>query len=171
MGVKDEFAKLAGYNRWANERLYASAATLSDDEYRCDLRAFFGSVHATLNHLLLVDRLWLERLRGRGESRPALESIVFHDFEELWRAREAEDDGIVSFIQGLDEAALAASVGYATGSASKQHNTRHEILTHLFNHQTHHRGQAHALLTRLGRPGPELDFIYFLREFPRERTA
>lgn len=164
MGVKEELAKLAGYNGWANERLYACAATLSDEEYRRDLGAFFGSVHATLNHLLLVDRLWLERLRGNSESPPALDTILFQDFEELRRTRVVEDSGLESFVEDLGEASFAGAVHYVTSSGSKQSHTRHEILAHLFNHQTHHRGQTHALLTRLGHAGPVLDFIYFLRE-------
>lgn len=164
MGVKDAFVRLAGYNGWANERLYAAAADLSDEDYRRDLGAFFGSVHATLNHLLLVDRLWLERLRESEAPRPALDTILFDEFEALRRARAQEDDGLAGFIEGLDEAAFARTVSYASGSGARRSNTRFEILTHLFNHQTHHRGQVHAMLTRLGRPGPELDFIYYLRE-------
>ncbi len=163
MGVKEEFAKLAAYNRWANERLYDGAATLSDAAYRRDLAAFFGSVHATLNHLLLVDRLWLDRVQGRSGSPPALDSVLFDDFEELRRARAKEDDGLVSLIEAHGESTFAEVVSYRTGSGREERNTRVEIFTHLFNHQTHHRGQTHALLTRLGHPGPVLDYIYFLR--------
>lgn len=164
MGVKEEFAKLAAYNRWANERLYDGAATLSDDAYRRDLAAFFGSVHATLNHLLLVDRLWLDRVKGRSGPRPALDSVLFDDFEELRQARAEEDDGLVGLIEAHGESTFAEVVSYRTGSGREERNTRVEIFTHLFNHQTHHRGQTHALLTRLGHPGPVLDYIYFLRE-------
>ncbi len=164
MGVKEEFAKLAAYNRWANERLYDGAATLSDDAYRRDLAAFFGSVHATLNHLLLVDRLWLDRVKGRSGPPPALDSVLFDDFEELRQARAEEDDGLVGLIEAHGESTFAEVVSYRTGSGREERNTRVEIFTHLFNHQTHHRGQTHALLTRLGHPGPVLDYIYFLRE-------
>lgn len=170
MGVKEEFAKLAAYNRWANERLYDGAATLSDDAYRRDLAAFFGSVHATLNHLLLVDRLWLDRVGGRGKRGgrasppPELDSVLFDDFEELRQARAEEDDGLVGLIEAHGESTFAEVVSYRTGSGREERNTRVEIFTHLFNHQTHHRGQTHALLTRLGHPGPVLDYIYFLRE-------
>ena len=164
MGVKAALAKLAAYNRWANKRLYEGAATLSDEAYRSDLGAFFGSMHGTLNHLLVVDRLWLDRLRGGAASMPALDTIVFDDLSELRRARAKEDDGLVALIEGHDERAFAEVVSYRTGSGHDERNSRHEIFTHLFNHQTHHRGQAHALLTRLGHPGPELDYIYFLRE-------
>lgn len=164
MGVKEEFAKLAAYNRWANERLYDGAATLSDDAYRRDLAAFFGSVHATLNHLLLVDRLWLDRVKGRSGPVPALDSVLFDDFEELRQARAEEDDGLVGLIEAHGESTFAEVVSYRTGSGREERNTRVEIFTHLFNHQTHHRGQTHALLTRLGHPGPVLDYIYFLRE-------
>ena len=164
MGVKEEFAKLAAYNRWANERLYDGAATLSDDAYRRDLAAFFGSVHATLNHLLLVDRLWLDRVKGRSGPVPALDSVLFDDFEALRQARAEEDDGLVGLIEAHGESTFAEVVSYRTGSGREERNTRVEIFTHLFNHQTHHRGQTHALLTRLGHPGPVLDYIYFLRE-------
>jgi uncharacterized damage-inducible protein DinB len=164
MGVRTRFLTLAAYNRWANERLYAAAEGLRDDEYRRDLGAFFGSVHATLNHLLLVDRFWLERLDGRDPPRPALDTILYEPFEELKRARIEQDEIITRFLEALREQDFEGVVSYHTGSGSAQRNARNEVLTHLFNHQTHHRGQVHALITRLGYTAPELDYIYFLRE-------
>jgi uncharacterized damage-inducible protein DinB len=165
--MKPHFSMFARYNEWANRRLYTAAATLSDQDYRLERGAFFGSVHRTLNHLLVTDRIWMRRLSGEGPTYTALDVVPYDDLASLRSEREAEDRRIVGFIDGLDDARLAASVTYRT-ITSPQEITQPlaPALLHLFNHQTHHRGQAHALLTGLGGRGaaPSLDLILFQRE-------
>jgi len=160
-----QFRGLAAYNAWANRRLYAAAATMSDAAYRQPAGAFFGSLHGTLNHLLVADRIWLRRLTGTGDAPTRLDAILFDGFTELRAAREAEDARLAAYVAGLSATDLDADFDYATTSGKPQRQPRWQVLTHLFNHQTHHRGQAHAILTRLGmREPPVLDLLALQRE-------
>jgi uncharacterized damage-inducible protein DinB len=167
MGPRQEQARMfAAYNRWANERLYAVAARLTPAALAEDRGAFFGSLLGTLNHLLVTDRLWLARLeRGESPSGTALDAMPHQDLAGLWAARQAEDQRLITYVAGLDEARLAASLVYATTSGAAQSQPLHQVLAHLFNHQTHHRGQAHHLVgVALGRQAtPVLDLLAFQR--------
>lgn len=159
------YRMFAGYNRWANARLYDAAAQLSDGEYRADRGAFFRSVHGTLNHLLLADRVWMGRFTGDTFSAPRLDMILYDDLPALARERAREDDRIADFVAGLDEERLEAPLRYVRVSANTVYSQPlWTALDHFFNHQTHHRGQIHAILTGLRAPAPELDLIYFQRE-------
>jgi uncharacterized damage-inducible protein DinB len=159
-----QFRQLAAYNRWANARLYAAALALSDQGYRLHIGVFFGGLHGTLNHLLLTDRLWLKRLTGEGDHPNRLDAILYEDRVELTRARIAEDDRLVAVVDKFDTAALANLRSYRTTSGMPQSQVLSDILLHLFNHQTHHRGQAHACLSILtGGEPPSLDLLVFQR--------
>jgi len=152
------------YNAWANGRLYAAAARLSVEQYRADRGAFFKSVHGTLNHLLVTDRIWMQRFTGTGDAPNRLDAILFETFDELRAAREAEDRRIVDFIDGLDDARIAGTIKYRRVSSPEQFEQQLTFaLAHWFNHQTHHRGQVHALLTGLVGEAPELDLLFFQR--------
>jgi uncharacterized damage-inducible protein DinB len=158
------FQQLAAYNRWANARLYGAALNLSHHDYRLDTGVFFGSLHGTLNHLLLTDRLWLKRLTGEGDHPNQLNAILYEDRAELTRARVAEDNRLISVVKKYDGAALSNLHSYRTTSGMPQSQNLADILLHLFNHQTHHRGQAHACLSILtGREPPSLDLLVFQR--------
>ncbi|MRG55796.1 damage-inducible protein DinB [Phyllobacterium sp. SYP-B3895] len=162
--MEQHFRMFAAYNRWANERLYAIAAELDDEEYRRDMRAFFASIHGTLNHLLVTDRIWLFRFSGEGEAPKALDAILFETFEDLRIAREKEDVRIIDWVSSLDAAAIGGRFTYTTVSDMRTISQRlAPALAHLFNHQTHHRGQAHAILTALGKAAPSFDLIQFQR--------
>jgi uncharacterized damage-inducible protein DinB len=159
-----QFQQLAAYNQWANSRLYAAALDLPDHTYRQRVGVFFGSLHGTLNHLLLTDRLWLKRLTGEGDHPNQLNAILHKNLVELTRARIAEDLRLISVIGQYDEAALGNPHSYKTTSGSPQSQMLADILLHLFNHQTHHRGQAHACLSILtGAEPPSLDLLLFQR--------
>jgi uncharacterized damage-inducible protein DinB len=95
--MKSIFEMLAGYNAWANERVYDAAAALSDADYRADHGAFFGSVHGTLNHLLVGDRIWMRRLSGEGPSPTQLDAILYEDFGDLLAARATDDVRIIDY--------------------------------------------------------------------------
>ena len=152
------------YNNWANQRLFESVAQLSDVQYRADRGAFFKSVHGTLNHLLVTDRIWMQRFTGTGDAPDRLDAILFEAFDELRLAREAEDRRIVEFVDGLNEARLAGTIRYRRVSSPEEfEQPLAPALAHWFNHQTHHRGQVHALLTGLVGKAPELDLLYYQR--------
>jgi uncharacterized damage-inducible protein DinB len=152
------------YNAWVNGRLYEAAARLSVEQYRADRGAFFKSVHGTLNHLLATDRIWMRRFTGTGDAPGRLDAILFETFDELRAAREAEDRRIVDFVGGLDDRRLAGTIKYRRVSSPEEfEQPLAPALAHWFNHQTHHRGQIHALLTGLVGEAPELDLLFFQR--------
>lgn len=162
--MKAHVLTFARYNRWANRRLYAVAAGLTDERYREDRGAFFGSLRGTLNHLLVADRLWFNRFTGEGVNPPSLDAILHDGFAELRAAREAEDERIIRFVEALDESRLDKPFAYRSMDGSPIELPLAGLLAHVFNHQTHHRGQAHTLLTQFGCTVPALDLVYFLRE-------
>jgi uncharacterized damage-inducible protein DinB len=169
--MADRSSPLAGhyrmfgrYNHWANRCLFDAAGRLSADQYRADRGAFFKSVHGTLNHLLVTDRVWLRRFTGEGDAPSRLDAILYETFDELRAAREAEDKRIVVFVYGLDETRLAGTFKYRRVSSPQEFEQQlAPALAHWFNHQTHHRGQVHALLTGLVGEAPELDLLYYQR--------
>jgi uncharacterized damage-inducible protein DinB len=162
--MKSHFRMMARYNRWANTRLYDAAAKLPDDAYRRDIGLFFRSLHGTLNHLLTTDRIWMHRIDGKGPSPARLDAIQYEDFAQLHEARAAEDARIVDFVEAQTEAGLDAVHDYKTTAGAPQQDPLRTILAHLFNHQTHHRGQAHTALSILtGAEPPSIDLLPMLR--------
>jgi uncharacterized damage-inducible protein DinB len=160
------FKLLAAYNSWANTRLYDAAARLPERLYREDRGAFFGSVHRTLNHVLVADRIWLKRFGARDEAPGALDAILFDELAGLRAARETEDAGIAAYIERLTPEELEAPLTYRSLTNSGPFTqSLGSALLHFFNHQTHHRGQVHALMTALaGRDAaPSLDLVLFQR--------
>ncbi|MEW9837178.1 DinB family protein [Mesorhizobium marinum] len=162
--MKKHYMMFAAYNAWANQRIYDAAAGLTRAEFQRDTGAFFKSMRGTLNHLLVADRIWLKRFTGEGDAPAALDTILYIDLPKLRAAREAEDWRIVDWVGGLSEKALAGRFTYMTVTDMRTVSQRlAPALSHLFNHQTHHRGQAHTILTVLGKEAPTLDLIYFQR--------
>ena len=151
----------AAYNRWANEHIYATCALLDDADYRRDLGAFFRSVHGTLNHLLLVDQLWLDRLCGHAPAFTGLDTELYADFTALRTARIEADAAIGAYIATLDATALAQSLCFTSFVTRRtMRMPRWVALTQLFNHQLHHRGQVTALLARIGVDYGDIDLIW-----------
>jgi uncharacterized damage-inducible protein DinB len=163
--MKSHWQMFAGYNAWANGRLFAAAAQLSDADYRVDRGAFFKSVHGTLNHLLVADLVWMRRFTGEGMLPSSLDAILHDTLASLNEARRAEDARIIAYVDGLDDAALAGKIRYRRVMANEElEQELAPALAHWFNHQTHHCGQVHVLLTSLAGQAPELDLLYFQRE-------
>ncbi|MEO1494084.1 MAG: DinB family protein [Pseudomonadota bacterium] len=163
--MKAHFEMMAAYNDWANRRLFEAAADLPDADYRADCGAFFRSVHGTLNHLFVADVIWLARFRGDPNPPWALDSIAHDQFDALRARRVALDHDIMGFVGSLTDARIAAEITYRTVLDAKSVTQQlAPALSHFFNHQTHHRGQCHALLTRLAGKAPALDLLYFQRE-------
>ena len=165
--MRARYRMFAGYNTWCNRRLYDTAAGLTDADYRADRGAFFKSVHGTLNHLLVTDRIWMRRFTGEGAVAGSLDAILFEDFAGLRAARQAEDARIEAYIEGLSEAELAGTIRYRTMTRPVDiEQLLSPALDHFFNHQTHHRGQAHALLSALvgNDATPSFDLIMYQRQ-------
>lgn len=144
---------MAGYNAEMNRRFYAAAAGLSEAQRTADAGAFWGSIHGTLSHLVWADEMWLSRFTGAPKPAAALKEsgAYITDFEELRRRRMALDGDISAWADGLDDAWLAGDLAWFSGAAGREMKSpRATIVVHFFNHQTHHRGQVHALLTRAG---------------------
>ncbi|WP_224242492.1 DinB family protein [Hyalangium gracile] len=155
---------LARYNQWANERLYAACAELTDADYRAPRQAFFGSIHGTLNHLLVADRIWMGRLEGPDSGLNKLDQILYEDFAELRAARAAEDQRLIRFMDRLGQEALDSVLSYKSTTGVPQEVPVAWILAHLFNHQTHHRGQTHGLLSQTAVAPPPLDLFIYMRQ-------
>lgn len=151
MITPEYLATMSDYNRWMNQRLYAVCAELPDAERKQDRGAFFESVHGTLNHLLHGDRAWLGRFTGRPYDLPRLGSQLYADFAELRIERERTDADITTWAAGADADWLASTFTY-TGNLDKVTRVLPTwmLVTHMFNHQTHHRGQLTTLLSQLG---------------------
>lgn len=165
MAKDDYFRTLARYNQWANRRLYGACAQLSEAEYMRPRPSFFGSIHATLNHILVGDRLWMGRITGHDAGITALDQILYGDFIGLKVAREAEDAQIINAVDAMDEPTLNSTLRYKTlVNPAPVATPMRMVLAHFFNHQTHHRGQVHGLLSQTAVAPPPLDLLLYLRE-------
>jgi len=143
--------KMARYNQWMNGKVYDCCAELSDEDRKRDMGAFFKSIHGTLNHLLLADRIWMGRFTGTPFQVKALDQELYADFKILRKEREAEDKRIIEWIASLSPQAVEADLVYT--SMVNPEPRRYPLwfaLSHFFNHQTHHRGQITTLLSQLG---------------------
>ncbi|WKB52404.1 DinB family protein [Eleftheria terrae] len=154
---------MARYNAWFNARLYEAAAGLSDDERKRDRGAFFGSIHGTLNHLLLGDKLWLGRFAKLGTDLTMLDDTVlslppftglnmqlYDDFAAMQGHRVRVDAAIEAFSLWLTPQRVSQTLTYTTSTGLARSHPAWEALSHFFNHQTHHRGQVTTLLMQAG---------------------
>ena len=162
--MRQHFMMFAAYNQWANSRIYDAATELDEEEFNRDVGAFFGSMMGTLNHLLTADRIWMKRFTGEGDAPMTLDAILHRALPGLRMAREAEDKRIIDWVGGLGDKALTGRFTYMTVSDMRTVSQRlAPALDHLFNHQTHHRGQVHTIFTILGKPSLGIDLINFQR--------
>lgn len=154
--------RMAAYNRWQNENLYGVADRLSDAERRRECGAFFGSIHKTLSHLLWADRIWMSRFTDVPKPEGGIQQSVtlYPDWDGLKRERGAFDQLIIGWADGLEPAWLAGDHTWFSGAA-KRELTRPVafLVTHMFNHQTHHRGQVHCMLTQAGGKPQDTDLM------------
>ncbi len=155
---------MADYNLWQNTSLYGAADNLSDAERRADRGAFFGSIHATLSHLFWGDKMWLQRF---GEAVAIRQDTIaasveeFEDWDEMVRARKAVDQQIIAWAAGFDEARLGETLSWFSGAMGREVSKPLAMLiVHFFNHQTHHRGQVHAMLTAAGQRPDDTDLPF-----------
>lgn len=166
-----QFRRFAQYNAWFNGRVIELVSELSEEDRRKDLSAFFKSIHGTLNHLLLVDRLWLGRISKHPQGFAALQrtplvfefeslgQLLYDDFRELAAGRRETDEAISSWVQELRSETLESELSYARSNGQPMSIPFWHAAAHLFNHQTHHRGQVTTLLYQLGRDPGVTDFL------------
>lgn len=159
----EEFRDLYAYNRWANRRVLGAAARLSPEVLSRDLGSSFPSVLATLAHVLAAEWIWLER--WRGSSPPGLpESWELSSLEAV-RVRWAEvEAGQRAFVEGLDEPALERAISYRNTAGTPYQNPLGQLLRHVVNHSTYHRGQVVTMLRQLGAEAVATDYVVYLRE-------
>lgn len=155
---------MAAYNTAMNRSVYQAASQLSDEQRRQDQGAFFKSIHGTLCHILWGDRMWMSRFDGWPKPEAAIgESPRFiEDFATLTRDRQATDAALATWADRVTDIWLAGELAWVSGATQREMRARNDkLVVHMFNHQTHHRGQVHALLTRGGiDPGvTDLPFI------------
>ncbi|MCB9927910.1 MAG: DinB family protein [Alphaproteobacteria bacterium] len=155
---------MARYNRWQNANLIAAANGLSDGERRQDRGAFFGSIFETLNHLLWADALWLHRFSGAPlpvAATPADSRHITADWETYRELRAERDMAILAWAETVTPADLTAEISYfSTTARRKIAQPMGFLVVHMFNHQTHHRGQVHAMLTAAGAPPGDTDLPF-----------
>jgi len=175
MSWLEQYRALARYNQWMNRKVYAATAQLDDGERKRDRSAFFKSIHGTLNHLLLADCVWLSRFLHDPTVMPrdasgafipltSLAQEVYSDFDQLTLERARLDMLILSYTHQLSEAALTGTLTYNTSAGAPQSHLLWWAVGHLFNHQTHHRGQITTLLSQAGLEVGATDLAAMLRQ-------
>ncbi len=142
---------LARYNTWMNTRLYAACEGLSDQQRKLDRGAFFGSIHNTLNHILFGDTAFMARFTGEPATVPELGEVLHDSFSALADARASLDKRINAWSQTLTHDWLTTTLTYCSKVDGVQRTLpRWLLVTHMFQHATHHRGQVSTLLNQLG---------------------
>ena len=156
------FQLLANFNTWANEKITTSCKKLTETEYKKDRMAFFSSIHGTLNHLLVVDRAYISRIKGKDHGLKSLDQILYEKLFQLEEARIKEDKRLVDLVNSLTEESIHREITYKGFETGNTTYTINMILITLFNHQTHHRGQIHNMLSQAGIKPPEIDIPDFI---------
>ena len=159
----DNYRFLARYNRWFNQRLYEACEKLNDEERKRDRGAVFNSIHHTLAHLVLADKLWLQRFARQTDAFASLTPAVLYmpegadytsdlhpDWADLRGTREALDTAIETWLADMPADFLLATMRYSNTKGVPREHPAWQALSHFFNHQTHHRGQVTTLLAQTG---------------------
>lgn len=153
---------MARYNCWQNESIYAAAASLTDAERRLDRGAFFRSIHGTLSHLVWGDSTWMHRFAGTPKPAGGIKDspALFEDWDLLAARRRELDEAIMAWASSLGPEWLEGSTGWYSGAMGRDMSKPNWLLAaHFFNHQTHHRGQVHAMLTAAGARPDDTDLM------------
>ena len=178
MPAASHFALLASYNQWMNRKLYNAAAVLAPEQLVQNRGAFFGSILGTLNHIAVADILWLKRLAGHFpglaslaplQEVPAptsLDQQLCADFAALTQLRASLDDVIVNLCAELSQQELNSPFEYTSTKGIKSKKLLSDVLLHVFNHQTHHRGQATTLFSQIGIDVGATDLITLIPNMP-----
>lgn len=151
------FQRMARYNQVANSLLYGACEHLSADVFTAPRLAFFSSIQGVLNHIMTGDRIWLARFEGKKAPSTNLDALLYADFTSLHATRIEEDKRILLFADSLTPDFLAGDISYLNNQGRTMQDPVTVLVAHFFNHQTHHRGQAHDLLSQTDVAPPSLD--------------
>ena len=163
----EHFRAMARNNAWSNDRLYAACRTLSPAAFAAERVSFFPSLVETLNHILAVDWYYLDALEDGGLGLSVFEpELPFADAAALAAAQADSDRRLIAFCDGLDEDGLARTVHTDRGERGRLPERADAVLAHLFVHQIHHRGQAHAMLSGTDAAPPQLDEFFLVQDMP-----
>jgi uncharacterized damage-inducible protein DinB len=155
--------RMARYNRWQNENVYGAAGRLSDEERRRERGAFFGSIHKTLSHLVWADHIQMSRFTNVTKPKAGIpeSAALFPDWDALKEERTRFDGTIIDWAVAVDPAWLASDHTYYSGAMKREVTQPCWVLvTHMFNHQAHHRGQVHCMLTQAGGKPSDTDLPF-----------
>lgn len=169
--LAQHFLEMARNNAWANHRLHAACALLNDDELTADRSGFFGSILRTLSHILIVDWYYVDALEHGGRG-PALyaDPEPYPHLATLTPAQQVSDRRLLAYCEALTDATLEAWVELERDGGVRHPERVPSVLAHLFQHQIHHRGQVHGMLSGTRVPPPQLD-EYCLAEDAERRAA
>lgn len=155
---------MSRYNAWQNRQITGIVKVMGEETLYRDNKAFFGSIMHTLNHILWGDTIWMSRFSDAFDppSVPAAEHKTYTSSPEAWCAARAEmDKRIADWAATLTEDDLAGQLAWRSGMTGQDFDLpRAQCITHFFNHQTHHRGQVHAMLTASGQDAPTTDLVF-----------
>lgn len=157
----------ARYNAWQNRQLAGCLELLSPTELTRDRGAFFGSILKTLNHLLWGDHIWMSRFDGGSTPSGSIpESADTHPTLASWSAERFRMDGRIRlWAASVDNVDLTGDLTWYSGALGREVTKPTALcVAHFFNHQTHHRGQVHAMLTATGHPAPVSDLVFMPEE-------
>ena len=154
-------------NAWSNARLYRACAALAPEAYFAKRPCFFGSIHNTLHHLLLVDHRYMERIEGRLPPDELPADMPHGDLAAMTGSRRAADRRLIELVRGIGEDRLAEPVRIVDEAGKAWFDPLHRVLAHLFVHQVHHRGQVHDLLSQTAVAPPQLDEFFLSQDAPR----
>ena len=160
---RDYAVQMARYNRWQNRSLYAAADNLTDADRRADRGAFFKSIHGTLSHILWGDTIWMSRFDGWAAPDVAIPGSPgwIEDWDTLKTRRSDADEAILAWAGRLTDADVAGDLGWYSGAMGRDvTKPRDQCIVHFFNHQAHHRGQVHAMLTAAGARPDDTDLVF-----------
>jgi uncharacterized damage-inducible protein DinB len=157
---KSYFVVLSDYQQWANDRLFAALGGLDPNLLSSPQGLYFDSIHHTADHILQVSRLWCGRLRG--EVYPAdFKRILYPDWNQLIEVTQSHSAELSLWLEARDEAFFDERLAFTSSNGQVREMWVRDVLTHMMNHPTHHRGQISAVITRLGGVAPEMDYFYY----------
>lgn len=157
---KSYFVVLSDYQQWANDRLFAALGSLDPAQLSSPQGLFFGSIHHTTDHIMQVGRLWCARLCGEPYQAD-FKRILYPDWNQLIEMTQSQSAELSLLLEARDEAFFDERLAFTSSNGQAREMWVRDVLTHMMNHQTHHRGQISAVITRLGGTAPEMDYFYY----------
>ena len=157
---KSYFVVLSDYQQWANDRLFAALGGLDPALLNSPQGLFFDSIHHTTDHIMQVGWLWCARLRGEPYQAD-FKRILYPDWNQLIEVTQSQCADLSLWLEARDEAFFDERLAFTSSNGQAREMWVRDVLTHVMNHQTHHRGQISAVITRLGGSAPEMDYFYY----------